>query len=188
MSDYFFEFSIEILLSESKIDVIFPSSFRSVVDTLNIAILRTQGADPSVRQNKKRRSDYQWKNEKGRNTRRTNCKERRGERRAECQEGHELSDSKDYCSYPAGQQAREKNAKTEKATRLLSGRNRNGERKEELVSTGSTVRINLISSFKNKLSGNGTDKQQYSYLGYGTFFWLAVVLTSKSNVLADGDR
>ena len=146
-----------------------------------MASLRTQGADPSVRQIKKRRSDYQGKNEKKRNQRRTKCKERRRERRGECQEGHELSDSKDYCSYPAGQQAREKNAQTEKVTRLLSGRNRNGERKEELVSTGSTVRINLLDSFKNKLSGNGTDKQQGSYLGYGSFFWLAVVLTSKSN-------
>ena len=74
-----------------------------------------------------------------------------------------------------------KNAQTEKATRLLSGRNRNGERKEELVPTCSTVRINLLDSFKNKLSGNGTDKQERFYMGYGTFFWLAVVLTSKSN-------
>ena len=153
-----------------------------------MASLRTQGADPSVRQNKKRRSDCQGKNEKKRNQRGRKCKERRGERRGKCQEGHELSDSKDYCSCSAGQQAREKNAQTEKATRLLSGRNRNGERKEELVPTGSTVRINLLDSFKNNFSGNGTDKQQYSYLGYGTFFWLAVVLTSKSNVLADRKR
>ena len=111
----------------------------------NMGSLRTQGADPSVRQIKKRRSDYQGKNEKGRNQRRTKCKERRGE----CQKGHELGDSKDYCSYPAGKQAREKNAQTEKATRLLSGRNRNGERKEELVSAGSTVRLNLLAWFKN---------------------------------------
>ena len=45
---------------------------------INIAILKTQGADPSVRQNKKLRSDYQGKNEKGRNQRRTYCKEGRG--------------------------------------------------------------------------------------------------------------